>query len=136
MIETRTQQLARCDEAYLAAMALYEVLSSMQNLRVKRAEMRQGEVAAEPIDFLCDVDIKAARALQDDVYAYAYWLNVLADPSSYERMPEAIRQTLGRAFLENNMGVDGAYKALYFRTKNQADREALTEETECLNGGE
>ena len=50
-------------DTFLNVMTLYGVLKAQPSLSIHRAELRQGEVTAEGVDFLADVEIKAKRVL-------------------------------------------------------------------------
>lgn len=106
-------------EIYLEVMALYTAIKDTPGiLRVQRAEMRQGEVKALPIDFIIDVELKAKRAIVYGPFAQSEWAEVMAEPNKYEGVSEFTRRALGRTFNEYGLGVDGAYRMLYWRTKN------------------
>lgn len=124
-----TEQVSQADRSYQETMALYAAIKDTPGImRVRRAEMRQGEVQAEPIDFVIDVELKARRALQQDidpVYAVAEWLRILDAPEQYATLPVAIREEIGNEFLSCGLGVDGAYRMLYWRVKN---RQAFSKE--------
>lgn len=113
---------SRHDETYGQVMSLYYALKDAGQFVVKRAEMKQGEVAATAIDFCADVEIKAHRELARFPFELSLWELVERDPSYYTKIPLDIRETLGRAFDRGNLGVDGAYRTLYFKTKQQQER--------------
>jgi len=75
-----SEKKTRYDLVYGQVMALYTALREANEFRVRRAEMRQGEVKAEPIDFCADVDVKAVRALFGDGYAITVWHSTVEDP--------------------------------------------------------
>jgi hypothetical protein len=111
-------------ETFENVMALYTALIDDEYmLRVKRAEIRQdGEVAAEPLDFLIDVQLKIRRALP----AFESMVYVrMADAGNYGLASPDQKLALGQVFLEFGLGVDGAYRKLYHRTKNNQVRQAL-----------
>lgn len=120
-------ELRQWDSVYHDVMALYAAIKDSKLIRVKRAEMKQGEVAAEPIDFCADVELKADRTLG---LGHVLWSGVIDNPERYLHLPEHLRQELGRAFSINRLGVDGDYRALFFKLKNQNMRAALKQETE------
>ena len=80
------------------------------------------EVEALPIDFLMDVELKAKRALPLPIYEMFLRL---AFGGNLEVLPEAAKLILGKAWLEYNLGVEGAYRNLYFKTKNEQIRSYL-----------
>lgn len=122
------KQLQAGEETYLAVMALYAALKDLNVFRVKRAEIRQGGVPAEPLDFVCDVEAKASRFLP--IGAIPIWNGVLNDPPSYPRFPLRYRTLLGKIFEKYKLGPSGDYKTLFFRIKNQEMRQALTTKEE------
>lgn len=115
------------DEVYRDAMALFALLRSSNTIRVRRADMKSGEITAEPIDFVCDIEMKAWRILDQDGAAYAEWRKVLSDPDSYDQLPMDVQLLLGFAFSVNRLGVDGDYRRLYWRVKQEQDRRAVTQ---------
>jgi hypothetical protein len=105
--------------------ALYDTfIQQRSTLRGKRAEYNGYEVEALPIDFVADVEIKAKRALPED-------LNLmflrLAEGGNLELLPQAAKLILGKAFKEYGLGVDGSYSRLYYTTKNEQVRNFLKE---------
>jgi hypothetical protein len=109
-------------EGFQNVMALYCILKEPGTLRVKRAELKQGQVKPEPLDFLIDVEIKATRALTDP-YSEDMWENVLDDPNSYADLPLPIQHILGEAFLKGHLGPESDYKFLYFKVRNDQVRQ-------------
>lgn len=94
--------------------ALYHALQSSHSVCVRRAQLNlRGEVNAEPIDFICDADIKAKRV------GYCLSTLLLSD------VPHAVKTIVGKAFLEGGLHLDGPYKTLYFRVRNQAARNSM-----------
>lgn len=87
--------------------------------------MKSGEITPEPIDFVCDIEIKANRILDKDWAAKYEWQKVLNDPDSYELLPVDVQNFLGFAFSVNRLGVDGDYRKLYWRVKQEQDRRAV-----------
>lgn len=143
MVKERQDRPPSWDEVYLNTMALYALIkSSPGTIRVKRADMKQGEVAAEPVDFICDVELKAKQALMCDTgqivpHWYAEWQKVLDDPDSYELLSTDLRTLIGFTFGIKLLGVDGDYRRLYWRYKQDQDRRSiLTEESEDDNAGD
>jgi hypothetical protein len=100
--------------------ALYLVVREAQEERglpLRRAAIRSnGEVAAEAIDFLCDVELKAKRVLP---------------PVEFDMLQLGLEITsgsksaLGEVFLKCKLGVSGDYKSLYFHTKQVMDGQPL-----------
>jgi len=115
-----SEKKTRYDLVYGQVMALYTALREANEFRVRRAEMRQGEVKAEPIDFCADVDVKAVRALFGDGYAITVWHSTVEDPEQYPRVPVVIRELLGEAFDKGKLGPTGDYRALYARLGDKA----------------
>jgi hypothetical protein len=103
------------NRVYLEVMGLYSDLKSAGQFVVKRAEIKQGECASLPVDFCADVEVKARRALADDLYAWLLWQRVLTDPSAFAILPLSIKETLGLAFDKSRLGQYGDYKSLYAR---------------------
>ena len=126
---TSDHELTQARDAYLAAMAAYAIIRTTNLAQVRRAEMRQGEVKAEPIDFACDIETRAKLTLTDHNELLLWW-NVLEEPERYPELPEYMQEMLGIAFDVFDLGIGGPYKQLYFRLKNQSDRRRLNGKTE------
>jgi len=110
---------SQSDETFHEVMALYSaIMDNPGSIKIVRAEMRQGEVKSTCLDFKIDVELKAKRAIVYDPFAQSEWAEVMAEPNKYESVSEFTRKALGKAFNEYGLGVDGAYKMLYWRTKN------------------
>ena len=123
---TQGKMSERYEEVFENVMALYAVLEDQRhNFRVRRAEVNlSGEVPAEPLDFLLDVEIKASRVLEPGMYIAFLRM---AKEGTFALLWPAHKRDLGKAFLENNLGVGGDYSSLYFRVKNDRLREYLKE---------
>jgi hypothetical protein len=102
-------------DTYLNVMALYTALKGQPSRGIRRAELKQGEVTPEAIDFLADVEIKAKRSLSS--YDYTRLMN-LASLDRYQEAPIDLQNELGQVFLEHSLNYDGDYRVLYFRAKN------------------
>lgn len=109
-------------DTFLNVLALYSVLKGTPQQGVRRAELKQGEVTPEAIDFLADVEIKAKRTLSPLYYKV---LLQLAAEDTYELFPIDLQCQLGQIFWEKGLNYDGDYRVLYFRAKNNQlqDRE-------------
>jgi len=121
------------EEVYNNALALYAVLRTSQTIRVKRADMRQGEVVALPVDYCCDIEYRAKQILDTEEEKY-FWYLVQLDPDDYPAIPQFLKQKLGKIFKENRLGVDGDYRKLYYRVKNMFDRKKIQEAKENEDG--
>lgn len=100
--------------------ALYLVVKTAQDehgLPLRRAAMRSnGEVAAESIDFLCDVELKAKRVLfpiEFDMFREGM------------ELPLTAKIALGEVFQRCKLGVGGDYKSLYFHVKQVMDGQPM-----------
>jgi hypothetical protein len=127
-------------EAFDNVVALYSILkANMASLRVKQAMYRQDEVAAEPLDFVIDVEIKVKRLVGQQFYDM--FLRAVFNENT-EILSETLREALGRTFTEYGLGPDGAYRRLYYSVKNDQIRSYLKEQngtgtfraTDELNG--
>jgi hypothetical protein len=109
-------------DIFLNVSALYSVLKGTPQQGVRRAELKQGVVTAEAIDFMADVEIKAKRALTPPYY-FAYLRMLLT--GDYTLLPIDLQCALGEVFLRSDLNYDGAYRVLYYRAKNNLlqDRE-------------
>jgi hypothetical protein len=96
--------------------ALYAALKNESRPRaLRRAELKQGEVTAEAVDFLADVELKCKRILNPTQYRLT--LRYAAE-DRYDAIPKVLQQELGKLFMESNLNYDGDYRVLYFRAKN------------------
>ena len=109
-------------DTFLNVMTLYGVLKVQPTQSVHRAELRQGEVTAEAVDFLADVEIKAKRVLTPTQYRL---LMKFVEEEKLESVPKIVQQQLGLLFLRSNLNYDGDYRVLYYKAKNNRlqDRE-------------
>ena len=115
-----TEKKSKYDLIYSRVMELYTMLREANEFKVRRAEMRSGEVKAEGIDFVCDVDVKAVRALFGDGYAIDVWHKTVENPEQYHRAPVKVREMLGKAFDDGKLGPTGDYRSLYARLGDKA----------------
>ena len=102
-------------DVFLNVSALYSVLKGTPQQGVRRAELKQGEVTAEAIDFMADVEIKAKRVLAP-LYYEVYL--ILAGKGNYDLVDTITQCALGEAFYRSDLNYDGAYRVLYYRAKN------------------
>ncbi len=105
------------EDVYSNVMALYCFLQGNPKPQaIRRAKLNQsGEVDAESVDFLSDVEIKAKRVLSPT--QYRLFLKFAAEEKP-ESVPQILRQSLGLMFLRSNLNFDGHYRVLYYRAKN------------------
>lgn len=101
--------------------ALYLITRETQDERglpLRRAAIRSnGEVAAESIDFLCDVEMKARRVL------YPVEFDMFREGLD---LPLSAKIELGEVFHRCKLGVSGDYKSLYFHVKQVMDSKPLS----------
>ena len=120
MLTFEQQQKERNLEAFASTVALYSVLkTNSMSLRVKQVVYRADEAEALPVDFLIDVELKTKRAVGQrfyDIFLRAVYNENL------DLLSEALREALGRTFLEYGLGPDGAYARLYYKVKNDQVR--------------
>lgn len=107
-----TEKLEQYQRIFKDVQALYLVVKTCQDeqgLPIRRAQLKStGEIAAEAIDFLCDVELKAKRVLSPiEFIMFQYEIDLL---------PE-VQSELGRVFYKCRLGVTGDYKSLYFQTR-------------------
>ena len=107
-------------EEFKTVAALYQVFAENKNsLRNKQVTYRGDEIESLPIDFLMDCDLKARRALPEPLYQMFLRLAAMGN---LDVLPEAAKLLLGKVWFEYGLGVEGSYKTLYFRTKNEQIR--------------
>jgi|ERR1035437_576091 hypothetical protein len=108
--------LLEAEDVFSNVLALYTVLKAEGRPQsIRRAELKQGEVTAEAIDFTADVEIKAKRILTPTQYRL---FMKFAAAEKYESVPRVLKQSLGLLFLRSNLNYDGDYRVLYYRAKN------------------
>lgn len=113
---------SRWETAFTEVMALYSVLKNSPRIAAKRAKLNlRNQVNAEPIDFICDVEIKAKRCLSAP--QYAWFESVVAIPDGYKLLPASIQEALGKTFVIGRLHLDGDYKALFFMAKNAVEEQ-------------
>ena len=123
MTDTQRDARRRLEMIYDNTMALYAALKDT-SFDLRRAEFKHGEVAAEPVDFIADIELKAHRYLSPS--EYTLWAVAMIDPEQFRYVPERIKQSLGRIFQQNRLDMTGDYKRLYFKVKNQQAVQELT----------
>lgn len=107
-------------EEFNCVVALYSILkANSMSLRVKQAVYRADEVAAEPVDFIIDVETKVKRSVGQQFYDI--FLRSVYNENT-EILSETLREALGRAFAEYGLGPSGAYSRLYYKIKNDQVR--------------
>lgn len=113
-------------DAYLNVMALYCALKGSV-WGVPKWSVT-GKIKPEAIDFIADVDIKTKRALKDNPGYFQMLMN-LADREIYQQFPVSLQALLGQVFIRYDLNVDGDYRVLYYRAKNNQlhDREEPTQ---------
>jgi len=106
-------------EVFENVLALYSTIKEDEYLlRTRRTQSLQGD----PLDFIYDVQLKTRRALPS--FASQVFLR-MADAGNYGLASPETKLALGRIYLEFGLDIDGAYKKLYYRTKNEQIRQAL-----------
>lgn len=120
-------EVTRPEETFKDVVALYSALAeNRRNLRVRQVEINSnGEVTAEPLDFMLDCESKAKRVLAPGQYVM---FRMFAENGFANRLPAEIQIALGTKWYEDEMGIEGPYRTLYFRVKNRADREQIISE--------
>ena len=114
MKKTEAEEMTFRD-TYMNVMTLYAVLKAQPSQSIHRAELRQGEVAAESVDFLSDVEIKAKRILSPAQYSLL--MSHVAE-ERIDSVPKDVQEQLGLMFLRSKLNYDGDYRVLYYRAKN------------------
>lgn len=120
-------EVSRPEETFKNVIALYTALiENRPNMRVKQVEINMnGEVTAEPMDFLFDVEKKAKRVLTPREYTL---FSVYSANGVPQLIPAEAQVKLGTVWYENELDIDGPYRSLYFRIKNRMDRERFSSE--------
>lgn len=110
-------------EDFNNVIALYSILkANMSSLRIKQAVYRADEVAAEPLDFVLDVEVKAKRLLGEPIYML--FLRAVFN-ENLGVIPDHVKKALGRQWMSYGLGPEGTYRKLYFRIKNEQTRSFL-----------
>jgi hypothetical protein len=116
-----TDKSEKYQHVFESVRALYLVIRETQDERglpLRRAAVRSnGEVAAESIDFLCDVELKAKRVL------FPVEFNMFKEGLD---LPVGAKTELGEVFHRCRLGVGGDYKSLYFHVKQVQDGQTLS----------
>jgi|SRR5579885_1288398 hypothetical protein len=102
--------------------ALYISIRESQQYRglpIKRAALRgNGEVPAEAVDFLCDVELKAKRVLSRPLFELY---------TQGTELPLSYKNKLGEVFAKYRLSISGDYKTLYFQTRKAMENTGDTE---------
>lgn len=123
MLTINETQKQRWFEEFSVVSALYQVFNEgRESLRTKQAIYRCDEVEGLPLDFLFDVELKAKRVLPGPLY---YMFLRLASSGNLAVLPDAAKILLGKVWEEFGLGVEGSYRTLYFKTKNDQVRNFL-----------
>jgi hypothetical protein len=125
--------ITRSEEVFSNVAALYTTLvEGRNNLRVRRVELNMNnEVTAEPLDFILDVESKAKKVLSPKHYAMFQYFVMAGEP---QLTPLEAKLALGEVWYASDLNLDGSYKTLYFRVKNQQARETMRVKVEDDNG--
>jgi len=108
------KDLLKFEDVFSNVMALYSTLKDNPSKR-----------NVDATDFLADVEIKAKRILIPTLYTV--FLRI-AELGSYEVLPTDLKQQLGKEFLKRKMNLDGDYRVLYYKAKNQRLYETLMQD--------
>jgi hypothetical protein len=95
--------------------ALYSLLKQGEPHNIRRAELKQGVCASDPVDFIADFEMRLRRVLNP--VQYRMTLRYVTE-ERYLSVPKAIQRLLGKLFLETDMDASGAYRVLFFKAKN------------------
>jgi hypothetical protein len=101
------------EDSFLNAAALYCTLKQSGPHCIRRAELKQGSVAAEAIDFIADFEVRCKQLAPPPYDILSYMGEDL-----YQRLPKHIQRELGRLFLATNLDCSGHYRVLYYKAKN------------------
>src|SRR5271166_5967119 len=117
-------EINRFEDTFNNVLALYiALIENRNNMRVKQVEKNaNGEVPADPLDFMCDVEKRARTALAPK--DYTLFLAFSAN-NAVHLIPDNVKLGLGKTWYENSLDISGSYRSLYFRVKNQMERDNL-----------
>jgi glycine cleavage system protein P-like pyridoxal-binding family len=110
------KDLLRFEEAYSNVMALYATLKDQPSKSLRNESA---------IDFFADVEIKARRILPPTIYAIFLRM---AYQGVYDVLPTNLKQDLGKEFIKRKMNIDGDYRVLYYKAKNQRLHESIMQD--------
>lgn len=115
------QQKRQWAEQFNDVAELYQIHNEGRGtLRAKQVTLdADNEAEALPLDFLIDVELKAARVLPQPLFDMFLRL---VEVSELRLLPDAAKLLLGKVWTEYNLGVEGSYRRLYFNTKNEQIR--------------
>ena len=126
MLTFEQQQKERNLEAFASTVALYSTLkASSMSLRPKQVVYRADEAEALPVDFIIDIELKTRRTVGEK--RYDMFLRAVYN-ENLDLLSETLREALGRTFLEYGLGPNGAYRRLYYKTKNDQVRSYMKEQ--------
>lgn len=118
MIDRDTSRYVGVFENVRALFLVVQEAQQEHGLPLRRAALRSnGEVTAEAVDFLADVQIKAKRALYP--VEYDMFMKGL-------ELPLATKVVLGQVFLRTRLNASGDYRQLFFQIKKVMDGQSLS----------
>jgi len=111
-------------ETFDNVIALYSTLQDgRDSLRLKRAEVKaDGEIEAIALDFLIDVELKSQRTLPGIEYQI---FKRMLQAGNGSLVSTDAKLALGRVYTEFGLGVEGAYRKLFFKEKIKQDFQAM-----------
>jgi len=120
-------------DVYRNVVSLYGILQGRRHhLRIRRAALNlRGEVKAEPIDFIADVELKAKRILEPVEFEMFQRLVLQGEP---ELLPPGLQRDLGEIWNRYGLNFDGPYSSLFFQVKNEQKVQDVTEDNNESNG--
>jgi len=103
--------------------ALYSTLNDgRDSLHAKHAQIQaDGEVAAEALDFLLDVEMKITAAFP---YMESQIATRMIKAGNHGLLRDDQKLHLGKVFFEFGLGPEGAYRKLFFKIVNDQARQA------------
>lgn len=121
-------EVTRAEDVFRNVVALYTtLLEGREQLRVHRAVLGvNNECRAEELDFICDVESSAGRILTPRQYALFLAYTLASEPAL---IPLDAQLALGSIWYTLGLDLDGAYRSLFFKIKNQMERDNLRART-------
>lgn len=103
------------EDTFQNVTALYSLLKQGEPHNIRRAELKQGVCASDPVDFIADFEMRLKRVLNPVQYRLTLRY---ALEDRYQSVPKVIQRLLGKLFLETDLDASGHYRVLFFKAKN------------------
>lgn len=121
------EHAVKCCDTYHNVIGLYLSLRNpvARMVAPRRAELKQGRVSAEPLDFCLDVEMRSKKALKPA--DHTEFMRCLSG-EDFMKVPKLTQIILGKTYMTYLLDFEGEYRVLFFKSRQEiiADREEPT----------